>query len=102
MKKGRHRRFEEARALKRSHEVDLADLFEDISDAPEGEHKPEHDAWADMAEEWDNKQTAVDSASDAEDDAETTASGDTDDGSDASDGNALDNAVDDTVEDAAS
>ncbi len=62
MKKGRHRRFEEARALKRSHEVDLADLFEDISDAPEGEHKPEHDAWADMAEEWDNKQSEASAA----------------------------------------
>jgi len=55
MKKGRHRRFEEARALKRSQEVDLEGLFEDISDAPEGEHKPEHDAWADLAEEWENK-----------------------------------------------
>lgn len=55
MKKGRHRRFEEARAFKRSHEVDLEGLFEDLSDAPEGEHKPEHDAWADLAEEWDSK-----------------------------------------------
>ena len=56
MKKGRHRRFEEARALKRSHEVDLHDLFDSISDAPEaGEYKPEHDAWADLAEEWDSK-----------------------------------------------
>ena len=55
MKKGRHRRFEEARALKRSQEVDLNDLFDDISDADEGEHKPEHDAWADLAEEWDSK-----------------------------------------------
>ena len=36
MKKGRHRRFEEARALKRSQEVDLNDLFEDISDSDEG------------------------------------------------------------------
>ena len=43
MKKGRHRRFEEARALKRSQDVDLNDLFEDISDSDEGEHKPEHD-----------------------------------------------------------
>ncbi len=59
MKKGRHRRFEEARALKRSHEVDLEDLFESISDedATEGEHKPEHDAWADLAEEWESKNT---------------------------------------------
>jgi len=56
MKKGRHRRFEEARALKRSHEVDLEDIFEDITDdGQEGEHKPEHDAWADLAEEWEQK-----------------------------------------------
>ena len=58
MKKGRHRRFEEARALKRSQDVDLEDLFEDISggsDDSEGVHKPEHDAWADLAAEWDSK-----------------------------------------------
>jgi len=56
MKKGRHRRFEEARALKRSHEVDLEDIFEDITDdGQQGEHKPEHDAWADLAEEWEQK-----------------------------------------------
>ncbi|MFT7473141.1 MAG: hypothetical protein ACI81L_000052 [Verrucomicrobiales bacterium] len=64
MKKGRHRRFEEARALKRSHEVDLHDLFDSISDSDEGEHKPEHDAWADLAEEWDSSNT--------DDDATTT------------------------------
>lgn len=67
MKKGRHRRFEEARALKRSHEVDLEDLFEDITDAPEGEHKPEHDAWADLAEEWDSKATDAPEAADSDD-----------------------------------
>ena len=67
MKKGRHRRFEEARALKRSHEVDLEDLFEDITDAPEGEHKPEHDAWADLAEEWDSKAPEGRDASDSND-----------------------------------
>ena len=56
VKKGRHRRFEEARALKRSQEVDLDDLFEEISETSEDEtHKPEHDAWADVAEEWDRK-----------------------------------------------
>ena len=65
MKKGRHRRFEEARALKRSQEVDLNDLFEDISDSDEGEHKPEHDAWADLAEEWDSKDDDADSPSGA-------------------------------------
>ena len=55
MKKGRHRRFEEARALKRSQDVDIHEIFEDISDSDAGEHKPEHDAWADLAEEWDAK-----------------------------------------------
>lgn len=57
MKKGRHRRFEEARALKRSQDVDLEDLFEDISGDEDGVHKPEHDAWADLAEEWDSKES---------------------------------------------
>lgn len=97
MKKGRHRRFEEARALKRSHEVDLADLFEDISDAPEGEHKPEHDAWADMAEEWDNKQSDVTAADSGVD-------GTASDGSEADEDAAdtVDEAGIDEVEDAAS
>ncbi len=58
MKKGRHRRFEEARALKRSNEVDLNEIFEEINPV-EGEHKPEHDAWADLAEEWETKQEAA-------------------------------------------
>ena len=30
MKKGRHRRFEEARALKRSSDLDIEDLFESL------------------------------------------------------------------------
>lgn len=56
MKKGRHRRFEEARALKRSDNVDLEEIFESIvDDADEDERKPEHDAWADVAEEWERK-----------------------------------------------
>jgi hypothetical protein len=56
VKKGRHRRFEEARALKRSDNVDLEGLFESISeDADEPERKPEHDAWADVAEEWERQ-----------------------------------------------
>ena len=68
MKKGRHRRFEEARALKRSHDVDLEDLFEDmVGDDADENHKPEHDAWADLAEEWESKTS---SASDESDDDE--------------------------------
>jgi len=77
VKKGRHRRFEEARALKRSHEVDLEDLFEDITDEPGGEHKPEHDAWADLAEEWETSQTSdADSANDADAASDDTVSDD--------------------------
>ena len=56
MKKGRHRRFEEARALKRSHDVDLEELFDAINGESDDEtHKPEHDAWADVAAEWDRR-----------------------------------------------
>lgn len=61
MKKGRHRRFEEARAFKRSQDVDLEKVFEDIAGEDEVEHKPEHDAWADLAEEWDSKDSDADS-----------------------------------------
>ncbi len=46
MKKGRHRRFEEARALKRSQDVDLDVLFSSLS-TEETLTKPEHSAWAD-------------------------------------------------------
>jgi hypothetical protein len=71
VKKGRHRRFEEARALKRSQEVDLHDLFDSISDNPDsGDHKPEHDAWADLAEEWDAKDGASDEGETDDDDTE--------------------------------
>lgn len=59
VKKGRHRRFEEARALKRNQDTDLEGFFEDDEDEV-GEHKPEHDAWADLAEEWEQKTTADD------------------------------------------
>lgn len=56
MKKGRHRRFEEARALKRSENVDLDEVFDSIaSESDDGIHKPEHDAWADVAEEWERQ-----------------------------------------------
>ncbi|MEZ5142790.1 MAG: hypothetical protein R2726_09770 [Acidimicrobiales bacterium] len=34
MKKGRHRRFEEARALKRSNDLDIDAIFEERSDEP--------------------------------------------------------------------
>ena len=47
MKKGRHRRYEEARELKRSHEGDFDALLESFDDGEQEEPKPEHLAWAD-------------------------------------------------------
>ena len=46
MKKGRHRRYEEARALKRSHDGDFDALLDDFNDDGDEEIKPEHAAWA--------------------------------------------------------
>ena len=52
MKKGRHRRYEEARELKRSHDGDFDRLLEDLNDDSGELVKPEHLAWADeFAEE---------------------------------------------------
>ena len=45
MKKGRHRRYEEARALKRSNEGDFESLLDDFVGDDE-DVKPEHAAWA--------------------------------------------------------
>jgi len=45
VKKGRHRRYEEARALKRSNEGDFESLLDDFVDDGE-DVKPEHAAWA--------------------------------------------------------
>ena len=45
VKKGRHRRYEEARALKRSDDGDLDELIETFHDDDE-EQKPEHAPWA--------------------------------------------------------
>ena len=46
MKKGRHRRYEEARKFKRSYKDDLQGLIESF-DEPEDDYvKPEHAAWA--------------------------------------------------------
>ena len=47
MKKGRHRRYEEARELKRSHDGDFDALLDSFGDDEEEEVKPEHLAWAD-------------------------------------------------------
>ena len=45
MKKGRHRRYEEARKFKRSQVDDLQGLIESLSQ-PDDYVKPEHAAWA--------------------------------------------------------
>lgn len=45
MKKGRHRRYEEARKFKRSHGDDLQGLIEEFDERDTYE-KPEHAAWA--------------------------------------------------------
>lgn len=47
MKKGRHRRYEEARELKRSHDGDFDRLLEDLDNESGEPVKPEHLAWAD-------------------------------------------------------
>ena len=50
MKKGRHRRYEEARALKRNQELDINEIFDSLNTddtqiAEEG-YSPAFDAWA--------------------------------------------------------
>ena len=49
MKKGRHRRYEEARALKQNQDLDLESIFEslDVSERNENAGSPAFDAWAD-------------------------------------------------------
>tara|TARA_Y100000746_G_scaffold232058_1_gene247691 strand:+ start:407 stop:610 length:204 start_codon:yes stop_codon:yes gene_type:complete len=51
LKKGRHRRFEEARALKRNQEMDIDSILESLSSDEESEiedegHSPAFEAWA--------------------------------------------------------
>lgn len=55
MKKGRHRRYEEARALKRSTENDLQEFIETFHDDEEEEMKPEHASWAEEFEDEDEE-----------------------------------------------
>ena len=49
MKKGRHRRYEEARALKQNQDLDLDSIFEslEVSERNENDGSPAFDAWAD-------------------------------------------------------
>jgi hypothetical protein len=51
LKKGRHRRFEEARALKRNQEMDIDSILESLASDDESEiedegHSPAFEAWA--------------------------------------------------------
>jgi hypothetical protein len=60
VKKGRHRRFEEARALKRNQDLDLESIFDSLSTdavSPEAEegYSPAYDAWADEGDEADEE-----------------------------------------------
>ncbi|HCV33422.1 MAG TPA: hypothetical protein DGF10_02040 [Acidimicrobiaceae bacterium] len=55
MKKGRHRRYEEARALKQNQDLDLDAIFEslDVVERPEDGGSPAFEAWADEYEDGD-------------------------------------------------
>ncbi|MBC8364521.1 MAG: hypothetical protein H8E59_05935 [Actinobacteria bacterium] len=60
MKKGRHRRFEEARALKRNQDLDIESIFDSLSTddaAPVSEegYSPAYDAWAEEVAEGDEE-----------------------------------------------
>jgi hypothetical protein len=49
VKKGRHRRFEEARALKRSSDINIEDIFESLqAERPEGTAAEDHPEWSDL------------------------------------------------------
>jgi hypothetical protein len=55
VKKGRHRRFEEARALKRSQDIDIEGLFESLqSERPAGSDE-DHPEWAEYAADEDDE-----------------------------------------------
>ncbi|MEC9425579.1 MAG: hypothetical protein VX522_07560 [Actinomycetota bacterium] len=61
MKKGRHRRYEEARALKQNQDLDLDAIFDSLDVADRSERQsddgasPEFDAWADDYESEDEE-----------------------------------------------
>ncbi len=60
MKKGRHRRYEEARKFKRSYEDNLQELIDSFNESEEDEYvKPEHAAWAAEFESDDPEDTAA-------------------------------------------
>ena len=53
MKKGRHRRYEEARALKQNQDLDLDSIFDSliVDESDTDGESPAFDAWADEYEE---------------------------------------------------
>ena len=53
MKKGRHRRYEEARALKQNQDLDLDSIFDslEIGDREADGDSPDLDRWADENED---------------------------------------------------
>ena len=55
MKKGRHRRFEEARALKRGPDVDIEGILADDSDEADEIDLPGRSAWYEEAETLDDE-----------------------------------------------
>jgi hypothetical protein len=63
VKKGRHRRFEEARAMKRSHDVDLDALMESLRDERTSDAD---DPWGDYGDA--ERNGAADNGHDDEDD----------------------------------
>lgn len=50
MKKGRHRRYEEARELKRGPDVDIESIFEADDDNDDDTDRPGRSAWFDEDE----------------------------------------------------
>ena len=72
VKKGRHRRFEEARALKRSDNFDVDAIFDNLNteSGSENAYKPEHDAWADLAAEYETDDPNTDESESDEQDTD--------------------------------
>ncbi len=61
MKKGRHRRYEEARALKQNQDLDLDSILDslDVAERTADEDSPAFDAWAAEDEDGDEDHTEV-------------------------------------------
>jgi len=68
VKKGRHRRFEEARALKRNQDLDLDSIFDSLDNTREGSSKSGEstafDTWADDFDDEESTDSEGETASD--------------------------------------